>query len=158
VSTGVSGDRAISDVTFREVEDGDVEQVVALWTDCGLTRPWNDPHLDVADARRNPTSSVLVGVLGERLVSTAMVGYDGHRGWVYYLAVAPDLQGSGLGRATMAAAEARLGSAGVRKVRLMVRAGNEAVVRFYESLGYADSGAAQVLGRDLPPLDLPPSR
>jgi len=58
----------------------------------------------------------------------------------------------------MAAAEARLGSAGVRKVRLMVRAGNEAVVRFYESLGYADSGAAQVLGRDLPPLDLPPSR
>ena len=136
-------------VVIRDVEDGDVEQVVTLWTECGLTRPWNDPHRDIEDARGNPTSTILVGVAGERVVSSVMVGYDGHRGWVYYLATALDRQGAGLGRTTLAAAEDWRRAAGVRKLRLMVRQGNERVRDFYESLGYADSGAGVVLGRDL---------
>jgi len=135
-------------VAFREIEDGDVEQVVALWETCGLTRPWNDPRLDVADARSTPTSTVLVGLAGDRLVSSALAGYDGHRGWLYYVAVDPLAQGSGLGRATVAAAEDWLRGRGVRKVRLMVRYGNERVLGFYDALGYADSECA-VLGRDL---------
>ncbi|MEN5073275.1 GNAT family acetyltransferase [Isoptericola cucumis] len=136
------------DVAFREIEDADVEQVVALWRACGLTRPWNDPHRDVADARATPTSTVLVGVRGGVVMSSAVVGYDGHRGWVYYLAVDPGAQGSGLGRATTAAAEDWLRRAGVRKVRLMVRHGNESVLGFYAALGYTDAECV-VLGRDL---------
>ncbi|MEU2200784.1 GNAT family acetyltransferase [Isoptericola sp. NPDC019482] len=136
------------DVAFREIADGDVEQVVALWEACGLTRPWNDPRLDVADARRTPTSTVLVGVSGGQVVSSAVAGYDGHRGWLYYVAVDPQHQGGGLGRATVGAAEEWLRRQGVRKVRLMVRHGNERVLGFYDGLGYTDSECV-VLGRDL---------
>lgn len=134
------------DVAFREIADDDVEQVVALWEACGLTRPWNDPHRDVADARRIPTSTVLVGVVGGQVVSSAVAGYDGHRGWLYYVAVDPGQQGSGLGRATVDAAEAWLREAGARKVQLMVRATNAQVVGFYERLGYADQETV-VLGK-----------
>ncbi|MFD6134593.1 GNAT family acetyltransferase [Isoptericola sp. NPDC060257] len=134
------------DVAFREVTDDDVEQVVALWEACGLTRPWNDPRRDVADARRTATSTVLVGVAGDRVVSSALAGYDGHRGWLYYVAVDPQQQGSGLGRATVAAAEDWLRAAGARKVQLMVRATNAQVVGFYDRLGYADQETV-VLGK-----------
>jgi len=133
-------------VAFREIEDGDVERVVALWEVCGLTRPWNDPRRDVADARRTPTSTVLVGQAGERLMSSVLAGHDGHRGWLYYVAVDPQAQGSGLGRATVAAAEDWLRGRGVRKVQLMVRATNAQVVGFYDRLGYADQETV-VLGR-----------
>jgi ribosomal protein S18 acetylase RimI-like enzyme len=140
--------RDLTGVAFREVADADVEQVVTLWEACGLTRPWNDPRLDIADARANPTSTVLVGVRGDEVVASAMVGYDGHRGWVYYLAVRPEDRGSGLGRAATRVAEGWLRERGVRKLRLMVRHGNEQVLGFYEGLGYTDSDCL-VLGRDL---------
>ena len=135
-------------VTFREIADADVELVVALWETCGLTRPWNDPRTDIADARGTPTSTVLVGTSGAQLVSSVVAGYDGHRGWLYYVAVDPGRQGSGLGRATVDAAEEWLRRRGVRKVRLMVRHGNEQVLGFYGALGYADAECV-VLGRDL---------
>lgn len=146
--TAGSTTRDALDVAFREVTDDDVEQVVALWEACGLTRPWNDPRRDVADARRTPTSTVVVGVAGDRVVSSALAGYDGHRGWLYYVAVDPQRRGSGLGRATVVAAEGWLRRAGVHKVRLMVRHGNERVLGFYDGLGYTDSECV-VLGRDL---------
>jgi len=138
--------REALDVAFREVADADVAQVVALWETCGLTRPWNDPWLDIADARRTPTSTVLVGVVGDRVVSSVLAGHDGHRGWLYYVAVDPEEQRSGLGRATVAAAEDWLRAAGARKVQLMVRASNAQVVGFYDRLGYADQETV-VLGK-----------
>ncbi|MFI2103784.1 GNAT family acetyltransferase [Isoptericola sp. NPDC019693] len=138
--------RGALDVAFREIVDGDVEEVVALWEACGLTRPWNDPHVDLADARRTPTSTVLVGLSGARVVSSVVAGYDGHRGWLYYVAVAPAQQATGVGRATVEAAEAWLRAAGARKVQLMVRATNAQVVGFYERLGYADQETV-VLGK-----------
>ncbi|WP_235915548.1 GNAT family acetyltransferase [Puerhibacterium puerhi] len=135
---------------FREITDDDVAQVVALWEACGLTRPWNDPHVDIADARRGPTSTVLVlrepAAEPAAVVATVMAGLDGHRGWLYYVAVAPDRQGSGLGRAAVAAGEAWLRAAGARKVQLMVRSTNTQVLGFYERLGYGDQ-ATTVLGR-----------
>lgn len=139
---------------FREITDDDVAQVVALWEACGLTRPWNDPHVDIADARRGPTSTVLVlrapaaepAAEAGDVVATVMAGLDGHRGWLYYVAVAPDRQGSGLGRAAVAAGEAWLRAAGARKVQLMVRSTNTQVLGFYERLGYGDQ-ATTVLGR-----------
>nr|WP_246253934.1 GNAT family acetyltransferase [Isoptericola chiayiensis] len=121
-----------------------------MWRDCGLTRPWNDPHADVAAARRNPTSTVLVALdESSAVVGTAMAGYEGHRGWLYYVAVAPGLQGTGLGRRVVAAAEAWLQDAGAAEVRLMVRTSNARVLGFYARLGYTDREAT-VLGRSLP--------
>lgn len=134
---------------LREIRDDDVEQVVALWRDCDLTRPWNDPHRDIADARRNPTSTVLVALdATSAVVGSVLAGYEGHRGWLYYVAVRPALQGTGLGRRLVTAAEEWLRDAGASRVRLMVRTSNAAVQGFYATLGYADVECT-VLGRTL---------
>jgi len=133
----------------RVVELGDAERTgaIALWAACGLTRPWNPPDTDFDRAVGGPTSAVLGVVEPDgTVVATAMVGHDGHRGWVYYLAVAPNRRRSGLGRCLMTAAEQWLGDAGVPKVQLMVRTGNEAVQAFYARLGYAEQDTV-VLGR-----------
>ena len=138
----------MSDLHIRAMRDEDVPAVVALWHACALTRPWNDPHHDIAFARTKPTSTILVGQAqkNDPVVASVMVGYDGHRGWVYYLAVAPDRQGRGLGQQMMKAAERWLLQQGVWKTQLMVRTGNEKVIRFYQTLGYTVS-QTQVLER-----------
>ena len=118
------------------LEDREIEEVVALWERCGLTRPWNDPRADMALARSSPTSEVLLGRLESRIVASAMVGTDGHRGWVYYLAVDPELRRQGLGRRMMQSCEAWARGRGVPKIQLMVRAGNAETIGFYKALGY----------------------
>ncbi|CAN5393641.1 GNAT family acetyltransferase [soil metagenome] len=114
---------------------GDAEATVALWRACGLTRPWNDPQSDFAAAVKGSTSTLLVSREGAAIVASIMVGYDGHRGWVYYLAVSPDRRRSGLGRALMAEAEAWLRAHGAPKIQLMLRDGNHEALAFYEALG-----------------------
>jgi ribosomal protein S18 acetylase RimI-like enzyme len=114
-----------------------VEEIVALWERVGLTRPWNDPRLDFARAAAGPASEVLTGLSDGRVVATVMVGHDGHRGWVYYLAVEPEQQGRRLGTKMMTAAETWLQDRGVPKLEVMVRNQNRAVDGFYLSLGYA---------------------
>ena len=121
---------------FRDIEDRDVEAVVALWQACGLTRAWNDPYKDIAFAREGRHSAVLVLERNGRIVASAMAGHDGHRGMLYYVAVDPALRGQGLGKAAVKAAEAWLGAQGVWKVNLLGRAENAAVTGFYEALGY----------------------
>ena len=120
------------------IEDADVEAVSALWQRCGLIRPWNDPRADIALARRGPNSAILIGREGDAIAASVLVGHDGHRGWVYYVAVDPDHQKKGFGRAIMNAAEDWLRRAGIEKLQLMVRPGNEAVRAFYESVGYGE--------------------
>lgn len=127
------------DPVIRAMTDDDTGQVVALWHASGVSRPWNDPLRDIAFARRHTQSTVLVAEHAGRVVATAMVGEDGHRGWVYYLATDPAHQGLGLGRAMMRAAERWLSERGVWKVQLLVRADNAAVRRFYEHIGYRDT-------------------
>ncbi|MFO1122707.1 MAG: GNAT family acetyltransferase [Hyphomicrobiales bacterium] len=122
--------------TFREIADADVEAVVALWQACGLTRPWNDPYKDISFSRQGADSTILVAEQDGRIIASVMVGHDGHRGMLYYVAVDPSLRRAGLGRAAVRAAEAWLGQRGVWKVNLLVRSENEAVRGFYESLGY----------------------
>ena len=126
----------MSALTVSPIADADVEGVIALWQRCGLTRPWNDPASDIAFARRGENATILIGRAGGALVATAMVGHDGHRGWVYYVAVEPDLQGKDFGRAMMAAAEDWLRRQGVTKAMLMVRPDNTNVQAFYDKLGY----------------------
>jgi ribosomal protein S18 acetylase RimI-like enzyme len=118
------------------IADEDVATVAALWVRCDLTRPWNDAASDIAFARKGPNSAVLVGRDGGAIAATVMVGHDGHRGWVYYVAVDPDHRGRGHGRAIMNAAEDWLRDAGIAKVQLMVRADNTQVQAFYESIDY----------------------
>ncbi|MDQ0470588.1 GNAT family acetyltransferase [Labrys wisconsinensis] len=121
---------------IAEIADADIEAVVDLWARAGLTRPWNDPRDDIAFARSSGHGTVLVGREEGAIVAGVMVGHDGHRGAVYYVGVAPDTAGRGHGRAIMAAAEAWLKARGVWKLNLLVRAGNEKVIGFYETLGF----------------------
>ncbi|MEZ5775880.1 MAG: GNAT family acetyltransferase [Hyphomicrobiaceae bacterium] len=130
---------ASQSLDIRPIAAGEDEAVIGLWHAAGLTRPWNDPQRDLDFARGKSNSTVLVGHLDGRVVASAMVGHDGHRGAVYYLAVQPEYQGFGLGRAMMGAVEAWLLNKGVWKLNLSVRAGNEDVLGFYDSLGYQRS-------------------
>jgi ribosomal protein S18 acetylase RimI-like enzyme len=121
---------------IRPYRAEDEAAVIALWRECGLTRPWNNPHLDIARKLTVQPEWFLVGVLNESVIATAMAGYDGHRGWIYYLAVAPAQQRQGYGQKLVSAAENCLLASGCPKVNLMVRATNAAVVAFYQKLGY----------------------
>jgi ribosomal protein S18 acetylase RimI-like enzyme len=124
-------------IVVSPITDEDVENVVALWRSAGITRPWNDPYHDIAFARRGPHSTVLIGRdQAGRPLATAMVGEDGHRGWVYYVAADPKARGQGLGRRVMRGAEDWLAARGIWKVQLMVRGDNQAVHGFYDALGY----------------------
>jgi len=126
----------------------DVTDTVTLWTGAGLTRPWNDAVGDFLRAVAGP-SSVVLGIREDgELVGSAMVGHDGHRGWVYYLAVAASARRRGFGRDLMAAAEAWLVERGLPKIQFMVRSDNAEVLDFYDHLGYAKQDCV-VLGRRL---------
>jgi len=122
---------------IRSFAEADEDAVIRLWERCDLTRPWNDPHKDIARKLAVRPDLFLIAVDGGEIVGSVMVGYDGHRGWINYLAVAPAHRRQGLGRALMAEAELRLLREGCPKVNLQVRAGNEGVVDFYRRLGYA---------------------
>ncbi|CAO3418855.1 GNAT family acetyltransferase [Azospirillum doebereinerae] len=126
-------------LAIRDCVPDDRDAVAALWTACGLVVPWNDPLADIALALSKPSSTILLGTLGGQIVASVMVGHDGHRGWVYYVAVDPALQGHGHGRRMVEAAEAWLHEAGMPKVQLLVRETNQRVLAFYETLGYAKS-------------------
>ncbi|MHC1562103.1 GNAT family acetyltransferase [Actinomycetospora sp. C-140] len=120
-------------------------EAIALWHAAGLTRPWNDPEADLRRALGGPSSTVLAALRDDTLAGTVMVGHDGHRGWLYYLAVADAHRRRGVGRALVGAAETWLRDR-VPKVQLMVRGDNGAAVAFYERLGYARQEVV-VLGR-----------
>lgn len=120
------------------IDDADIPAVIALWERCELTRPWNEPQADIARARGKSNSDILVGRSGSTIVASVMVGHDGHRGWVYYVAVDPDQHCKGYGRAIMTAAEDWLRQRGVEKVQLLVRPDNTRVQAFYETLDYKE--------------------
>jgi ribosomal protein S18 acetylase RimI-like enzyme len=130
--------------TLREDE---IEAAIALWRETNLTRPWNDPYADIRLALTEPESTVLAARdESGALIGTAMVGVDGHRGWVYYLGVAPAHQRSGLGRKLMQACEDWIKARGHPKIQLMVRTENAGAIGFYEALGYERADTV-VLGK-----------
>jgi ribosomal protein S18 acetylase RimI-like enzyme len=133
-----SPSEVLASVTVGPIADADIPDVIALWQACELTRPWNDPAGDIALARQSPNATILVARDGERIVATAMVGHDGHRGWVYYVAVDPERRQQGFGRAIMSAVENWLRQANIAKLQLMVRPENTSVQAFYESIGYGE--------------------
>jgi ribosomal protein S18 acetylase RimI-like enzyme len=130
------------------IEDGEIAAVLELWKRCALLHPDNDARADIARARNAASSALLVGRTGGTVIATAMAGFDGHRGWVYYLAVAPDQQRGGHGKAMLAAAERWLRERGAPKVMLLVAESNSGVRGFYEKLGFTRSPVI-VMGRML---------
>ena len=128
----------LTTLAIAPLEDVDIDAVIALWQRCGLTRPWNDPRADIALARQGSNATVLLGRDGDAIVASVLVGHDGHRGWVYYVAVDPDCRHKGYGRVIMDAAEHWLRARGIEKLQLMVRPDNGQVQAFYRSLGYSE--------------------
>ena len=131
---------------IRSFQRTDESAVIALWNACGLTRPWNDPAKDIAFAVAGPASTILVASVADEIIGSVMLGHDGHRGAIYYFAVAPNHQRQGLGRKLHEAAMAWLRERGVWKINLQVRAENQWVAAFYKSLGYEDQ-QTQCLGK-----------
>lgn len=122
---------------IRPFVPGDEDAVVALWQQCGLTRSWNDPRKDIARKLKVDGELFMVGVIEEQIVASVMAGYEGHRGWVNYLAVDPRFQRRGLGARLMAEVERALRERGCPKINLQIRAANDAASGFYRALGYA---------------------
>jgi hypothetical protein len=125
-----------SALTITSIEDPDVAEVIGLWKRAGLVREWNDPSDDIALARKEANSTILLGRHEGALVASVLVGHDGHRGWVYYVSVDPDHRSRNYGRDIMNAAEDWLRARGIAKLQLMVRGDNIQVHAFYRSIGY----------------------
>jgi len=121
---------------IRPYQPEDEAAVIALWRDCGLVVPHNDPVRDIRRKLAVGPEMFLVGIVEERLAASVMAGYDGHRGWINYLAVAPALQGEGYGRQIMEYAEHLLRERGCPKINLQIRSTNRKVIEFYEGLGF----------------------
>ena len=127
----------IKNLEIRSFREGDEEQVIDLWGRCRLTVPHNNPMRDIQRKQAVQPELFLVGELDGDVIATAMAGYDGHRGWINYLAVAPEFQRKGIGRRMMAVAEAGLRQLGCPKINLQVRTSNTGVIQFYERIGFA---------------------
>ena len=124
-------------IVVRDFVSEDTDAVIALWGGCDLLRPWNDPHKDIARKLTDRNGAFWVATMGDDVIASVMVGYDGHRGSVNYLAVAPDFQRTGVGARLMQQAEAFLVALGCPKVSFCVRKDNADVLAFYDGLGYA---------------------
>jgi ribosomal protein S18 acetylase RimI-like enzyme len=121
---------------IRAATSRDESTIVDLWRTCGLVTSYNDPAADFAFAKAGACSEILVGEGDGVIRATVMVGHDGHRGWLYYVASDPHSRGAGFGRQIVEAAENWLRERGVAKVQLLVRETNTDVVAFYEHLGF----------------------
>jgi ribosomal protein S18 acetylase RimI-like enzyme len=122
---------------IRSFRPEDESAIVALWEQCDLVRPWNNPHQDIARKLRVQPELFLVGTVEDKIIASVMAGYEGHRGWINYLAVAPRHQRQGHARALVTEVERRLRQSGCPKINLQVRTSNQVVVEFYRRLGYS---------------------
>jgi ribosomal protein S18 acetylase RimI-like enzyme len=121
---------------IRSYKEFDELQVIQIWNDCGLVVPWNDPKKDIRRKLAVQRHLFLVGCSDGNVIATVMAGYEGHRGWINYLAVKPGHQGAGFGKLMMEMAEKMLKAEGCPKINIQVRSSNEKVSKFYEHIGY----------------------
>ena len=126
---------------IRPFQTEDEASVVSLWQLCELTVPWNNPYKDIARKLKVQPELFLVGMLNSLLIATVMGGYDGHRGWINYLAVHPDFRGQGYAQQVMENVESELRKRGCPKINLQIRSGNARVMAFYQKLGFTDDQA-----------------
>jgi len=127
---------------IRAFQEADADDVIRLWSTCGLVRPWNDPRKDIARKLAVQRELFLVGSVADRIVATA--GYEGHRGWINYLAVDPAHRRHGFARQLVAAVEERLRAAGCAKVNLQIRADNRDAIAFYQRIGFGEDAVVSM--------------
>ena len=135
---------------IRPFDTSDKASVVRLWTDCGLVVPWNNPQRDIQRKLKIHPEMFLVGCSDGQIIATVMAGYEGHRGWINYLAVHLQYRRSGIGRRMMEEAESRLRAAGCPKINLQVRTENAEVIEFYKRIGFKTDDVVS-LGKRLEP-------
>jgi len=135
---GFTGAAHDAEFIIRSYQASDESAVIELWYRCNLVVPQNEPKKDIEMKRKVQPDLFFVGTIGNRIVATVMAGYDGHRGWIYYLAVDPDCQRQQIGRRMMEKAESALKNRGCPKINLQVRTSNQAVISFYERLGFSN--------------------
>lgn len=128
--------REVPNMQIRTFKQSDTEDVVKLWTTCGLTRPWNNPYLDIQRKLEVDPQWFVVGEVDGKTMASAMFGYEGHRGWVNYLAVSPEYQRRGYAKQLMQYGENLLLAVGCPKLNLQVRDTNKEALGFYAALGY----------------------
>jgi ribosomal protein S18 acetylase RimI-like enzyme len=138
---------------IRPFQMPDKDSVIQLWIQCGLVAPQNNPVRDIERKMKVDPEWFLVGEMDGQVVGTCMTGYEGHRGWINYLAIRPDLQKHGLGKQLMDHAEKILRASGCAKINLQIRATNLQVIKFYESIGYKQDPVVS-MGKRLEP-DIP---
>ena len=124
--------------SIREYHINDEQQVIHLWYECELVVPWNNPKMDIERKLKVNPELFLVGEIEDKIIASVMGGYEGHRGWINYLAVLPEHQRKGYARQIMTAVEQKLKNIGCPKINLQIRSNNEDVIKFYESIGYYD--------------------
>lgn len=134
-------------LAIRPFIAADQKRVIQLWEQCGLLVPWNNPKEDIRRKLTDSPEMFIVGEQDSQLIATCMFGYDGHRGWVYYLAVKPDRQRNKVATQMMAYVEEKLKSLGCPKINLMVRQTNLDVRSFYYKIGYSDDSVATLSKR-----------
>ena len=123
-------------MNIRPYQPSDEEEVIQLWIDCGLVVPHNNPIRDIERKLTVNGEWFLVGELNGKVIASCIAGYEGHRGWINYLAVAPSFQRQGYGKEIMKKAEELLVNAGCPKINLQIRATNQKAVEFYKSIGF----------------------
>ncbi len=127
----------IMQLTIRPYQPEDEAQIIQLWRDCGLVVPQNDSYHDIHLKLQVQPECFLVGVVGSQVVASVMAGYDGHRGWLNYVAVSPEFQRQGFGRRIVEAAIAKLEAMGCPKINLQIRTSNTEVIEFYKRIGFS---------------------
>lgn len=125
-----------SDLIVRPYQQQDEEQVIELWHECCLVVPWNDPKRDIWLKLQVQPELFVVGLIGSQVVATIMAGYEGHRGWLNYLAVAPKYQRQGIGRYMVEQVTSKLLELNCPKINLSIRTSNTAVIEFYKRIGF----------------------
>jgi ribosomal protein S18 acetylase RimI-like enzyme len=137
-------DKTLPGLSIRAVRESDEADIIALWDRCGLLRPWNDPHDDIAQKLTVQRDLFLVGTVVEEIVATVMAGYDGHRGWINYLAVDPMHRRQGFARLLVTEVEERLRDLGCAKINLQIRRDNWEAIAFYERVGFAEDAVVSM--------------
>ncbi|TBR42543.1 GNAT family acetyltransferase [Marinomonas agarivorans] len=122
----------------------DQDELINLWRDCELVKPQNAPVKDITRKQKVDPDLLLVGVKNNKIIASVMGGYEGHRGWINYLAVAPDEQKKGYGYQMMEAIESRLKDKGCPKINLQVRTNNTNVLSFYQAIGYCEDAVVSL--------------
>ena len=122
---------------IRPYQDRDEKNVIELWHNCNLVVPWNDPKLDIERKLKVNPDLFLVGLIEGKVVATVMGGYEGHRGWINYLAVSPEIRQKGVGQQMVEEVEAKLRKLGCPKINIQVRSSNKGVIEFYGKVGFS---------------------